>query len=328
MATKRASADEIATKRAGERNDNGVHFKAALMAPKSFKAEERSAKFIMSDETPDSYGDIVRAKGVDLTRFESNPILLLNHSYQAPIGNWSDVKAISERVEGVATLAAEGTSEKTDEAYRLLEQGVLRAASVGFRIRDADWILDDEGNNTYGLDIKTWDMFECSIVAVPANPNALAKAMKEGSTIARDILEEVLDNWSKTAEGLIVPRETLEDAHKEGGGDKVSMSIKLSPELKAAFDDMGDKIADLQAKLTKADEDEQTEVDPTDGWIDEKSAAVDEMITDAPVKDEEKSGIAESIKSLLRKALGKPEPLDEERRSAALDRLKSSRPTE
>ena len=39
---------------------------------------EREFEFIASDETPDSYGDIVRAEGWDLKRYKKNPIILHN----------------------------------------------------------------------------------------------------------------------------------------------------------------------------------------------------------------------------------------------------------
>src|SRR5690606_22273116 len=208
----------------------------------------RSAVFVMTDETTDSYGDTVRAKGADLTRFESNPICLLNHRSDLILGNWSDVQKKPTRIEGRATLAAEGTPPHIDMAYGLLEQGILRAASIGFMPTKLERKLDDKGEPTWAYDILEWEMYECSIVAVPSNPAALAKSIKEGNMLARDFLEEVLDTYTKTAAGLIVPRSELESAHKDANGSKSSV-LTTTIELDTKSLDRLEKIA---ARMEKA----------------------------------------------------------------------------
>lgn len=219
------SLDEITAKRAFSMHD-GVVYRAAKM-PKSFNEEGRSAGFIMTDETKDSYGDIVIAKGGDLTRFESNPIALLNHDKNRVIGTWADVKRVAKRIEGVVTLAEPGTSEDVDKAFNLMRQGILRAASIGFL--PLEWEIDrDEDGNWMGIKWTKWEMTECSVVSVPANPMALAKSIKQGNTLALDLLEEVLDTYTKTAAGLIVPRSELEEAHREATGNPLKVNVDIS----------------------------------------------------------------------------------------------------
>jgi len=84
MPKNHVSVDEYIGKRSLVAKD-GIIYRAAKM-PKTFNAENRSATFVMTDETVDSYGDIVRAKGAKLDRFESNPICLLNHRADLPTG--------------------------------------------------------------------------------------------------------------------------------------------------------------------------------------------------------------------------------------------------
>lgn len=297
------SIDEYLSKRSLSVND-GIVYRAAKM-PKSFDGGTRSAVFVMTDETTDSYGDTVRAKGADLTRFESNPICLLNHRSDLILGNWSDVQKKPKRIEGRATLAAEGTAPHIDMAYGLLEQGILRAASIGFMPTKLERKLDDKGEPTWAYDILEWEMYECSIVAVPSNPAALAKSIKEGNMLARDFLEEVLDTYTKTAAGLIVPRSELEAAHKDASGDKTSvLTTKIELDTKSL--DRLEKIAERMEKAADA---------VVSGTVE---LAVE---AEEPVVDEIAKGIEDSVEKTLAEFEPKVEEIDEPERKGSLTKL-------
>ncbi len=94
--------------------------------------------FVLSDETVDRYGDIILADGWDLRNFKKNPIALFGHSSGFPIGTWADLRIDGKRLVGRLVLAAKGTSQRIDELISLVEQGILRAVSVGFRPIDSD----------------------------------------------------------------------------------------------------------------------------------------------------------------------------------------------
>lgn len=231
--------EEIADKRKFSSHD-GVVYRAAKM-PKSFNEGMRSATFVMTDETEDSYGDIVRAKGGDLTRFESNPIALLNHQRDLMLGTWSDVKRIGKRIEGTVTLAEEGTAPHVDMAHNLMRQGILRAASIGFIPKDWELIRTDDGDWTGGIDWTEWEMTECSVVSVPANPAALAKSIKQGNPLALEFIEQVLDTYTKTGAGLIVTKSSLEDIRKEGLGKGETVTV---PDLGEGHERSADDLHD------------------------------------------------------------------------------------
>lgn len=305
------SIDEYLSKRALSVND-GIVYRAAKM-PKSFDGQTRSAVFVMTDETTDSYGDTVRAKGADLTRFESNPICLLNHRSDLILGNWSDVQKKPKRIEGRATLAAEGTAPHIDMAYGLLEQGILRAASIGFMPTKLERKLDDKGEPTWAYDILEWEMYECSIVAVPSNPAALAKSIKEGNMLARDFLEEVLDTYTKTAAGLIVPRAELETAHKEATGSKTSI-LTTTIELDAKSLDRLEAIAERMEKAALASE-----------WSNGDMSREDAMkalgFTVEPEVDPAAKELSETFERSLIDILPKVDAIDEPERKSGLKKL-------
>lgn len=144
---------------------------------------DREFEFLASDETPDSYGDIVRVAGWDLKRYRKNPIVLFNHQSSVPVGYSpktfvnDDASALICRVK----LADEGTSDFIDTLYRLMKQRIVRAMSVGFVPTKDVEILRDKDGNFLGLEFNGQELLENSIVSVPANPNSLALAKSWGA---------------------------------------------------------------------------------------------------------------------------------------------------
>ena len=131
-------------------------------------------EFVLSDATVDRYGDIIDPAGWDLKWFKKNPIALFGHSADFPIGTWSDLRVDSGKLIARLNLAAKGTSARIDELINLVEQGILRAVSVGFRPIEAEAI--DKNRPFAGQKYLRQELLETSLVSVPANPAALALA--------------------------------------------------------------------------------------------------------------------------------------------------------
>jgi HK97 family phage major capsid protein/HK97 family phage prohead protease len=129
--------------------------------------------FVLSDATKDRMGDIIEPKGWVLDNFKSNPMALFNHNSGFPIGHWENVKVQGSKLVGTLKLAARGTSDRIDEIISLVEQGILRAVSVGFSPIERK-ALDDGG-----VRFLKQELLETSLVSIPANPAAvqLAKAL-------------------------------------------------------------------------------------------------------------------------------------------------------
>ena len=138
----------------------------------------RDSTFVLSDETSDRYGDIISADGWELEAFRSNPVALFGHDHSFPIGTWKDVHVDKKTKSLRGTLAVEkGASPRIDEIGRLVEAGVLKAVSVGFRpTKKPEPLKDKDGNETYGVRFVGQELLETSVVSIPANPNALAIA--------------------------------------------------------------------------------------------------------------------------------------------------------
>ena len=133
---------------------------------------ERKILVVASDPTVDRTKDIMRPEGCVLENYLKNPIVLADHDPTKPIGTAEPVVK-NGRVEALITFAPAGISAKADEYCGLAKAGVLRTVSVGFDPIDAEPIKGG------GLDYKSWELMEISLVAVPANPSAqvIARAL-------------------------------------------------------------------------------------------------------------------------------------------------------
>jgi HK97 family phage prohead protease/HK97 family phage major capsid protein len=136
--------------------------------------------FILSDATPDRFDDVVIAEGWQLANFKKNPVALFNHDSNFIVGAWQNLHIANGALRGRLKMAPAGTSARIDELRKLVEAGILKAVSVGFRPiehkpRDAP---------SMGSTYTKSELVETSLVAIPANPNALAiaKSMKLSAT--------------------------------------------------------------------------------------------------------------------------------------------------
>lgn len=156
-------------------------------------------EFVLSDATVDRMGDIIDPAGWDLKWFKKNPIALFGHSSGEPIGTWADVRVEGKKLMGRLVFAAEGTSARIDELRRLVEQGILRAVSVGFRPLEAEPL---DPARPYGPQkYKRQELLETSLVSVPANPAALAVA--KSLKISEDVLSLAFGEHADGAGGIV-----------------------------------------------------------------------------------------------------------------------------
>lgn len=194
--------------------------KKGIFNTKAEELNERTVRFKISSEVVDRDGDILIAKGCDFENFAKNPQFLSFHNYhEYPLGipkNWG--------VEGNSVYCdvyfptleelssnPEEASEKAklvDFTYHCYKTGMLNAVSVGFIAKETE-----PNEKTGGFIVKDWELLEFSAVAVPANQDAIAQAVKsfgeEGKNLI-DPLERIKDCEIKIAECQKVIKEQTE----------------------------------------------------------------------------------------------------------------------
>ena len=141
--------------------------------------------FVISDESVNSYGYIVKTDGIDTTAFERNPVMLYMHERKTVVGRWENI-----RKDGVKLFADAVFDESTElgrTVKKQVEEGFLRSASIGVDIVEEKEI---NGIKTVTKSV----LFEVSIVDIPANQNAL-KLYRKGNRqrLALELPEKVED---------------------------------------------------------------------------------------------------------------------------------------
>ena len=147
---------------------------AAGVVHKTHAGEVKGMTFVLSDQSVDRMGDIIMADGWKLSNFKRNPIALGFHRNDFIVGTWKDVRIENSELRGRLELAPEGTSPRVDEIRRLVDAGILRAVSVGFRPLKHEPLDAEEPWS--GARFLEQELVECSLVSVPANANAIAVA--------------------------------------------------------------------------------------------------------------------------------------------------------
>src|SRR5262245_61415041 len=154
---------------------------------RSTPAELAPAEFVLSDGSIDRMGDVIDQSGWVLDNFRKSPIALFNHDRDQVIGKWANVGVRDGKLVGELELAEPGTSPLVDSIRALVKQKILRAVSVGFKPLKSEPLTDKADKNFGPFRFVKTELLECSLVSIPANPNALAIARE----LPRDLVAEI-----------------------------------------------------------------------------------------------------------------------------------------
>ena len=219
------------------------------------------------DRAGDSISADAWTKG-GLKNFEKNPIILFNHDYNRPIGRATGLKTTENGLELTAKI-----SKAAKDVTELVKDGVLGAFSVGFRVKDADYLEE-----TDGLKIKDAELFEVSVVSVPCNQSATFSLAKSFDSMAE--YEEFKKTFTNS-DGAQVQKEITMSEETNQPVDLEAFAKKVAEETAA-------KIAMKHAEQKAADEAATKEAE-------EKAAA--EAEAKAQQETEVKTAVATGVES-------------------------------
>lgn len=131
----------------------------------------------VSTEAVDRVGDIIRAKGWDIGNFKKTGApVLFGHDYSLPpIG-----RAVEMEIQRKGLWSVTRFHEKTQmsrDLAMLARDGDMKSWSVGFNPLEPPEMRKDEKDNFAGYIFNKSELLEYSLVAVPANPEAVSKAI-------------------------------------------------------------------------------------------------------------------------------------------------------
>ena len=168
--------------------------------------ERRRITHVISTARLDRGNRMVEPSGWKLANFKRAPRVLADHEYaiERVIGSGHDVKVvdvprIGEALVATTEFAEEGLGEV---AFRLASTGMVNSWSVGWvglkshRIGEVDDCerCEQAGNVEYGRHFVTQELLEYSLVAIPANPDAV-NGLQAAGLVSKAAAEE----WNEAA---------------------------------------------------------------------------------------------------------------------------------
>ena len=181
----------------------------------NFKADDNgkiSGYFSTYDEEPDSYGDIVApgafTETIKAREATGHPFpLCFNHNMDAVIGT---VDSIEDTEKGPLITASFLNTEKAQEVREMVKSGAIYQFSFAYDVKG--WEEPTEEQKAKGITnvLTKVDLYEVSVVVVPANQNAVVTDIKSGKRNSKKdadaikqaitLLQGVLDNEEETPE--------------------------------------------------------------------------------------------------------------------------------
>jgi len=240
-----------------------------------------------STNSKDRAGDIVDhdawTKG-GLENFKNNPVILFNHNYDRPIGRATGIGVSDKGLELNARI-----SKSAGDIKELIKDGVLGAFSVGFRVKDADYMSETDGYR-----IKDAELFEVSVVTVPCNQAAtfsIAKSfdnMEEYKKFKHTFSNQANSINSADAVEVEQPKgELSQETEKSMSNDKnITPEFDLEAFAKKVAEDTATKIAMQQAEQ-KAKAQAETEKS--------EAAEAEQKAVDQAKQDEQKQVVTSVI---------------------------------
>lgn len=152
-------------------HDGGKLVRAFNVERASINIEARTVQLAFASELP-----YERWWGIEIlectpgamrqSRMRSGANLLCDHNTRDVIGVVESVEVGADRV--VRAVVRFGKSERADEVFQDVIDGIRRNVSVGYQIHKAVLVETNEGQETYR--VTDWEPFEVSLVSVPADP--------------------------------------------------------------------------------------------------------------------------------------------------------------
>ena len=206
-----------------------------------------------STKDKDRMNDIVKPTAFEntLKQYMTNPIVLLQHDMDKPIWNVTEAS-----IDDKGLFIKAKITEDTDWVFSKLKNWVLRTFSIWYRVKDYETQenVDAEWNYTFTNLIKELELFEISLVSVPANPFALVKSFDSCFKAEEEIEtpeEEVAENNEQESEEIAHEEETWaenEENVEEEVKEEESEEEKVEDEDEEKVEDE-DVPLDIQAEV-------------------------------------------------------------------------------
>lgn len=268
----------------GERISLGM-----MAATRAIPGTDRIITFRASTDGLDRHGTKIMPMGINLDKYNQNPICLFGHDgyggWSTPdpeniIGRSDALRKSETSLEVDMDFLEAAVNPRADMIYRMIKAGALNAVSVGIIPREVRVEVDDAGREIPV--ITKCDLLEISVVPIPSNPDAVAISREftafqraaggpsnviDAAQIRDAIMPELLTGLKNNTGGI---RERLGEIINE---------IKASMEAEAA-----ETLAKAKAKKEKEDMGDEEDSSGPDYEAAKAKKAADELASDKGAK--------------------------------------------
>ena len=149
----------------------------SLLEIKTVNDEERTISGVATTPEPDRMGDIVDPMGA---KFASEMPLLWQHQHDKPVGFAQFGKASRTGIPFTASLPRitepGPLKDLVDMAWQAVKARLVKGVSIGFRAMNYDTLPNG------GLRFTETEIYELSLVTIPANASATIQSIKSMDT--------------------------------------------------------------------------------------------------------------------------------------------------
>jgi len=155
----------------------------------------------------------IMSKG-KLETFLDNPVMLFQHKDDKVIGLWDNIRVTDNEI--IATPSFDDDNFST-EIKAKFKKGSIRSASVGVDVHDV--LIDSEDV----INITSWEIYEASLVSLPANTKARTISNKKSPEVKLTFGRLPLDN--ETLEKLKNKNDMQEETKLELSAVEVEINV-------------------------------------------------------------------------------------------------------
>lgn len=156
----------------------------SVLEIKSYDDDRREITGLATTPEPDRMGDIVDPLGA---KFAAELPLLWQHMHDKPVGTAEFGKPTKKGIPFKATLAKldepGALKDLLDMAWQSVKAKLVRGVSIGFR--PLEYAFMDNG----GIRFNEVEIFELSLVTIPANASATIQTIKAMDTAGRKAMQ-------------------------------------------------------------------------------------------------------------------------------------------
>lgn len=167
--------------RASDLSGGGIGMDGMGVVGKDAGGAAGAMTFVISGEEVDRHGDVVVAAGWQLAAYRQNPVFLWAHDYTRPVigramAVWPEPGLLLARMEFAPT-------EFASEVAALYRSGYQQGVSVGFKPLRYEERRQEQTGAFLGIRFLEQELLEVSAVPVPANRQALRRAMEQAPRV-------------------------------------------------------------------------------------------------------------------------------------------------